>query len=85
MLWYTNPMDYATSSFSVLRLVPKFGDIRYLEADGTPPYREVADMLAIPIRRLISRKTAQRDADLAASPPTSLRAFPKPGCGIWIP
>lgn len=71
MLWYTNPMDYATSSFSVLRLVPKFGDIRYLEADGTPPYREVADMLAIPIRRLISRKTAQRDADLAASPPTS--------------
>lgn len=64
-------MDYATSSFSVLRLVPKFGDIRYLAADGAPPYREVADMLAIPLRRLISRKTAKSDADMAASPPTS--------------
>ncbi len=64
-------MDYATSSFSVLRLVPKFGDIRYHVADGTPPYREVADMLAIPVRRLISRRSTQTEADLAARPRTS--------------
>ena len=64
-------MDDMTSSFSVLRLVPKFGDIRYHVADGTPPYREVADMLAIPVRRLISRRAAQTEADLAAHPPAS--------------
>ncbi len=64
-------MDYATSSFSVLRLVPKFGDIRYHVADGAPPYRAVADMLAIPVRRLISRRAVQTEADLAARPPAS--------------
>ncbi|MBQ6245229.1 MAG: hypothetical protein IJK04_00075 [Kiritimatiellae bacterium] len=64
-------MDYATSSFSVLRLVPKYGDIRYHVADGAPPYRAVADMLAIPVRRLISRRAVQTEADLAARPPAA--------------
>jgi AraC-like DNA-binding protein len=64
-------MDDMTSSFSVLRLVPKFGDIRYHVADGAPPYRAVADMLAIPVRRLISRRAVQTEADLAARPPAS--------------
>ena len=61
-------MDDAPRSFSVLRLVPKFGDIRSRMPDGNPSYREVADMLDVLVRRLIWRKSAQTDADAAARP-----------------